>query len=572
MPEAVTPKGITAVAVPAIVKEPQVTTIRVGRAPSVEIPPFEVPVPTSPGPRPRMAISPTGAAPDPAVAAKAAVAPAARVTGHAKDTPDLITSFDAQDFVDNADNTGGYLFIPPDPHAAAGPNHVASAVNVTLRFFQKDGTQTFNSSFRNFFSALSPTTFTYDPKVLYDQYADRWVIVDLEQTDVGAGDPADTSRIFLAVSDDSDPNGTWYMTAINAITNIGGADRWADYPGFGVDEEAIYVACNMFGFSSSPGNVGVRLWIVDKGLGSGGWYDGGTAAVNKLDPYAAAGIATTTMPAHVYGTAPAGTGTMLVSFSGIHDSDTGDEYVQVVRIDDPLGSPALVQQYVLSGDIDDVTAALPDAPQLGTTDLVEVNDRRALDAVWRDGSLWMVATILPGTGDPDDDQATAFWWRIDTTSLAALTVADQGTLLGEDIATDTSTFFPSIAVNAAGDAVIGFSASAATMYPGAYYATRSPGDAAGTFGSSKVLHAGADYYYRAFGGSRNRWGDYTGATLDPADECFWIYNQWAMSRGTPTSGEDGRWSTTFGKLCLSGQIFSDDFESGDMTAWSSTTP
>ena len=49
---------------------------------------------------------------------------------------------------------------------------------------------------------------------------------------------------------------------------------------------------------------------------------------------------------------------------------------------------------------------LPDAPQLGTATTIEVNDRRALDAVWQDDptngpSLWFTTTINPNVGyDP----------------------------------------------------------------------------------------------------------------------------------------------------------------------------
>ncbi len=54
---------------------------------------------------------------------------------------------------------------------------------------------------------------------------------------------------------------------------------------------------------------------------------------------------------------------------------------------------------------------------------------------------------------------------------------------------------------------------------------------------------------RTFGTGRNRWGDYSGAVVDPVDQCFWIYNEWADTRGTVISGEDGQWNTTVGKAC-----------------------
>jgi hypothetical protein len=130
---------------------------------------------------------------------------------------------------------------------------------------------------------------------------------------------------------------------------------------------------------------------------------------------------------------------------------------------------------------------------------------------------------------------------------------------GEDIAAGTYTFFPSIAVDACGNVGIGFSASASTIYGGAYYTGRRAGDPPGTVDPSGTLAAGTDYYVRTFGGPRNRWGDYSGISLDPANEAtFWAFNEYAMARGTLTLPplEDGRWATRFGSFA-SGIDFGD---------------
>ena len=46
--------------------------------------------------------------------------------------------------------------------------------------------------------------------------------------------------------------------------------------------------------------------------------------------------------------------------------------------------------------------------------------------------------------------------------------------------------------------------------------------------------------------------------VDPVDQCFWVFNQHAGTRGSGTTGgcngrpaiEDGRWATAFGKFCF----------------------
>jgi hypothetical protein len=61
------------------------------------------------------------------------------------------------------------------------------------------------------------------------------------------------SRIWLAVSKDETPDtaSDWYPTYINSVVAIYGSNAWADYPGLEVDEEAVYVTSNLFGFSRS---------------------------------------------------------------------------------------------------------------------------------------------------------------------------------------------------------------------------------------------------------------------------------------------------------------------------------
>ncbi len=132
-------------------------------------------------------------------------------------------------------------------------------------------------------------------------------------------------------------------------------------------------------------------------------------------------------------------------------------------------------------------------------------------------------------------------------------------------AAGTHTFFASIAVNAADELAIGFSASAPTIFPSSAYTTRAAADPSGFTSGSTLLRSGIDSYIRTFDSppcsaspARNRWGDYSGTSVDPTnDQCFWIYNEHAISTGTGTFGncngrpmtEDGRWGTAFGEAC-----------------------
>ncbi len=186
-------------------------------------------------------------------------------------------------------------------------------------------------------------------------------------------------------------------------------------------------------------------------------------------------------------------------------------------------------------------------------------NRRALDCVSRNKALYLTTTINPEAG-PDAGQATAHWFQLDTSSVLTsaspaglITLADQGNIGGEDIAPDTTTFFPSVAVNRAGDVKFGFSASAATIFADAFATGRRAADPPGTVRPSETIKAGKDSYIRTFGGSRNRWGDYSGISVDPTnDSFFWVFNEFADLRGTLFLGEDGRWGTAWGRCKFRG--------------------
>jgi hypothetical protein len=325
------------------------------------------------------------------------------------------------------------------------------------------------------------------------------------------------------------------------------------------------------------------LWIIDKGAGSGGFYDGGAIdctlniGCTRHDPSTAAGLpGNPIQPAHVFGAsgiAP-GVGTFLVSSGWINSA--GDDFLSVIRVDDPLGTPMFSNTFVDLGDIT-TDPPLPDAPQSETDIDIDTGDGRIQDAVWRDNSLWIVHTVNPPSG-PDTGQATVHWYEIDTTNLAALSLVQQGDVGGEDIAShppplQAHTFFPSIMVDRDGNMAVGFAASAApdppaaSIFPGAYYTGREATDPSGTMQPTLTLAVGQDFYVRTFDSIRNRWGDYSSISIDPSDELtFWVFNAYALTRATPIEGEeeDGRWGTRFGAFTFKAPCEGDLDHDGDV--------
>jgi len=444
---------------------------------------------------------------------------------------------DAINYDQNASNTG-YYNIPPDNTGAAGPAHFVLAVNVSIEWYTKAGTQEHSEDLTNFFSSTSPTYGLFDPKVLYDQYNKRFVVIALEEDDANQ-----VSNIHLAVSQTSNPNDGWYFQKINSQLSISGTETWADFPGLGLSSEALYITCNMFDFSAYSFQAS-RLWILDKGL-----YSGGSSTVNVYDPSTSAGLSSqafTLQPAHMHGTQPDNVGTFM--FSTEWSDGTNNDLIGVFRVDDPLaaaGGPSFNVQFLNPGEIHDNSSGVPDAPQSGTSNTIDFGDTRAQTCAWSSNRLLGGFTVNPSSGT-DGGQATVFWFDINTTTLSSLTLTQQGNVGGEDIATAAYTGYPAISVNQDGDVAIGFSASASTIYAGAYYTLHTDNEANGVVQASQTLHSGQDYYYRTFGSGRNRWGDYSAISVDPADNLnFWVFNQYAMTRGSLSGGEDGRWATCF---------------------------
>ncbi|MEO1242981.1 MAG: calcium-binding protein [Pseudomonadota bacterium] len=499
------------------------------------------------------------------------------------DAPSLISQRNGIGITDQA-GIIGFNRVPPDHNGAVGPDHVISLLNHVMQIYDKNGSLISTQTLEGLFGVLGGVaTQPVDPNILYDAESGRFVYVSFEVAGTTGGPinaADDQISLNVAVSKTSDPTDGWHVASIDAKTFIDGQNTWSDYPGIAVDDDAIYITANMFEFDAGPDGSrdfkGNRLWIIDKGEGTGGIYDGGAIGFSVHDPVAAAtdlsglGVANATlMPARLASPQAGGAGIYLVTASGL--SSGASEIAQIIRVTDPLGTPDFTAQSILLGDVSNENAGfLPQASQPGTSQTLASGDPRVNSgaAVWFEDKLYFTFSVSPKAG-PNAGQTTTHWVELDASNPNALSLIQQGDIGGEDIAPGTHTFESSINVNKDGSVLINFSASGPALFPGAYYALRAADDPSGQFGPAQTLSPGLDWYFRNRAGegispqTLNRWGDFSGVAVDPADNTtFWFFNQFADTRGSPNSaGQDGRWRVTLGSARPT--IDSFQYKSGD---------
>ena len=196
-------------------------------------------------------------------------------------------------------------------------------------------------------------------------------------------------------------------------------------------------------------------------------------------------------------------------------SFTTGSYFSVFYVDDPIGSPSIATSNF------PVTAwTTPNnANQLGgSTILIETGGERVrFEPVYRDSSLWLVHSIASGTGN---QYSAVRYVRINVYTSTVL----------EDKAFGADGFwyyYPALVADKNDNIVITYSRSGNTEYPGAFMTSRLNTDPPG-LRPSVTIQAGKGNYVKDFSTGRNRWGDYNGAAIDPADPSnFWLFTEYA---------------------------------------------
>jgi hypothetical protein len=127
--------------------------------------------------------------------------------------------------------------IPPDTHGAVGPRHLVTLLNTQLRIQDKQGNIVAPDVSLSAFFGSTGHTDVFDPKILYDNLANRWVAT------ADASRVSSRSAALFAISDTDDPTGMWTFYSIDADSEN---TRWSDFPGFGYNDNWYTITNNFF--------------------------------------------------------------------------------------------------------------------------------------------------------------------------------------------------------------------------------------------------------------------------------------------------------------------------------------
>jgi hypothetical protein len=409
-------------------------------------------------------------------------------------------------FTGSSISTSG--FIPPDTMGAVGPSSIVELINGRYAVYDKSAgalvqTSTLDQFWKN--AGADPKGFSFDPRIVYDPFSERYFAASADNARA-------PNNILLAVSNTSDPTMGWTGFSVKSDpTQL----RWSDYPTLGFNRDGVYVSANMFPISDAGQSR--ETLVVPKAdlLAAVPTVANATLFTNTLTGF-------TTQPA-VDLDNKSGSATLISSPTSLADRLVRSDIVGNIRAPTLVSPSAVIPVSAFSS----INSAVQPPPGL-SLDIANGTQLHA-NVVIQNNALWGVQTVRVS------GQAALRWFQID---LGTNKVLQEGLIKQSGL----NFFYGSIAVNKAGDVVIGFTGSGASQFASAYAVAGVTRGGVTAFGDPMLLQEGVASYQRLDSSSGlNRWGDYSATVLDPSDaKSFWTIQEWASGSGS--------WSTQIAQI------------------------
>ncbi|MBI3406410.1 MAG: hypothetical protein HY046_13230 [Acidobacteria bacterium] len=410
--------------------------------------------------------------------------------------------------------------IPPDTMGVIGPSHLLTALNSTVSMQDRTGTAVKAVDIDVFWSPTGAGG-VFDPRLAYDPFGQRWIFT------AASGGQTTGSSLLVGTSKTSDPTGFWDLHKIT-VGSTGG--DWGDYPSMGFNKDWVVVTLNMFTLAGDNFDK-ENIYVFKKSdLYSGIANAAFTQFSDTIDAFAQ-------LPAITYDNSLA-TMYLVDDFNG---NSSGQGVIRVSTITGPVGSESYTRNtaFVSVNNTWDSGPSTDFLPQSGNAAKINAGDSRLLTVVYRNGSLWAAQNAFLPAASPT--RCSAQWWQF----------SPLGAVLQFGRVDDPSGVifhaYPSIAVNAQNDVLLGFGLFSSTSFASGGYAFRAASDPANTMQSDSLLKAGVAPYLKKFTGTDNRWGDYSNTSVDPANDLdLWTIQEYAEAQ--TTNPVTSFWGTRWGKI------------------------
>jgi hypothetical protein len=410
--------------------------------------------------------------------------------------------------------------VPPDTNGSAGSTQYVQWVNASFAVFNKATGAVVNApasgnTLWTGFGGPCETDNNGDPIALYDKAANRWI---LTQFAVGAA----PYMQCIAVSTTSNATGSYRRFAYSF------GSFFNDYPKVGVWPDAYYMTFNMF--SGGTTFVGAEVCAIDRNQMV--TVSGVPGPIQCFQTTSAFGGL---LPADLDGATPPPAGSpnyvLAFDFSTLSDLDFWKFHTDwVTPANSTFTGPTLVP----------VTAFFPACAggrcitQPGTTQLLDsLADRLMYRLAYRNfgDHESLVVNHSVDVTDSGSGPSGVRWYEIRNPGGTPPTVFQQGTFSPDS----THRWMGSIAMDQAGNMLLGYSASSGSVPPSIRITGRLASDPLGQMQPETEVFTGVGSQVGSFA---YRWGDYSAMSLDPVDDCTFFYtNQYLQTTGV------FKWST-----------------------------
>jgi hypothetical protein len=409
-------------------------------------------------------------------------------------------------------------YAPPDTVGAAGATQYVQVVNVGLAVFDKAtknvvyGPVPTNTLWSGFGGQCQSDN-DGDAVVVYDKAANRWIV---SQFAVGT-----TPYLqCVAVSQTSDATGGWYRYSFSY------GSVFPDYPKMGVWPDAYYETFNMFTGNSFSGS---KLCAYNRSA-----MLTGSAATQQCFQLSSSygGV----LPSDLDGSTapPAGSPNFMLTY--------GTNSLKLWKFHVDWANTANTS---LTGPTNIPVASFTPAcsggtciPQKGVNQKLDsLADRLMFRLAYRNFGTYQALVVNHSVkvGTSRNNPYTGVRWYEIRNPSGTPSVFQQSTFSPDQ----NYRWMGSIAQDKQGNMALGYSVSSSSVYPSISYTGRLATDAANTMQSEASMQAGTG----SQNGRLERWGDYSGMSIDPADDCtFWYTTEYIKATGS------FNWSTRVGSF------------------------